>query len=394
MRIALWNASGLLNVGDLVLDQIARVELSRRIPNAEFETFCPWPLRSGVNKLMISAEGEWAGQGRFDAIVVGGGALLMGPPFRHPGLQHFFFGPQPKKFKDRAVKVWNAVCCDGQIADSSDPILCRYVKDATSQVAYLTVRNERTKAFLESWGTSAQINVVPDPAILICGERDTAARLRDDVGWLIAQPVFPQSFIEQMKTLAFEEWPQANKDVVKLSADPDHDYFLSLQRNKIAHLLSSLSQRRFLRIAGLKNMYGDAEFAIACENILPADARRDLTVITDRVDDLVTWMSSVGCVVASRLHHCILSVALGIPVVALDPYYSPQAGTSKLYEFLKACGLSRHYYSLASSEMLRLEDMIERALADEESFIDARYHLRAQSKRHFDGLSAALQRMR
>src|SRR5690242_7155778 len=113
MRIALWNASGLDNLGDRMLDYVNRRELGRRFSDATFQTFSPWPSAS-TRLVSIDRHGRWEGEESFDAIVIGGGALLIGPPFVHPSLQTCYLGPYPDRFRDTCPVFWNAVCCDGQ----------------------------------------------------------------------------------------------------------------------------------------------------------------------------------------------------------------------------------------------------------------------------------------
>src|ERR1700743_841276 len=99
MRIALWNASGLDNLGDRLLDYVNRCELGKRIPQAQFQTFTAWPSAS-TRLGKIGREGHWEGERQFDAIGIGGGALLIGPPFVHSSLQTYYLGPYPDRFRD------------------------------------------------------------------------------------------------------------------------------------------------------------------------------------------------------------------------------------------------------------------------------------------------------
>jgi hypothetical protein len=220
MKIALWNASGLNNLGDRVLDRANREQLSSRLPGAEFVTFCPW-ANGATKELFISSEGNWPGLNEFDAIVVGGGALLMGPPFSHPGLQCFFFGSTPSKFQDRASKIWNAMCSDTQFLAPLQDNWREFVKDAVDQVSYCTVRNERSKEFLEDCGASSEIKVVPDPAVLLETPDKRLAfahsgRARPRIGVSIARPVFTTEFISYMTSTALRRAAPTEPGIVCL----------------------------------------------------------------------------------------------------------------------------------------------------------------------------------
>src|ERR1051325_770120 len=101
LRVALWNASALPNPGDRLIDFVLRKELSDRINDVSFHTFSPWA--DGRSNLSIGRDGLWdQHQGEFDAIVIGGGAIITGPPFYSPAEQFFLLGPYPEKFACRS----------------------------------------------------------------------------------------------------------------------------------------------------------------------------------------------------------------------------------------------------------------------------------------------------
>jgi hypothetical protein len=103
-------------------------------------------------------------------------------------------------------------------------------------------------------------------------------------------------------------------------------------------------------------------------------------------------MASLDCLIASRLHHCILGLVTGTPVVAIDLYMSPVTQTSKLREFMhSAQGLAA--YATAGQlidgtcdllQLVHSADMCRGALPD----IHAELSLRAN--RHFDALTESL----
>jgi polysaccharide pyruvyl transferase WcaK-like protein len=45
-------------------------------------------------------------------------------------------------------------------------------------------------------------------------------------------------------------------------------------------------------------------------------------------------MSEYDAVVVSRFHSVVLALRTGIPFVAVDPYWTPRTGTSKVHELL------------------------------------------------------------
>src|ERR1044072_5494043 len=172
MRIALWNGSGVDNIGDRLLDYVNRQELGRRLPTACFETFCPWPSATASDsirphRLRIDRQGHWDGEGSFDAIVIGGGGILLGPPFRHPGAQFFFLGPFPERFRDRCPVVWNAVSSEGIRATAPNSLWREFVQAAAERIKLRTVRNELTREFLTRCGITGSVSLVPDPVVLL-----------------------------------------------------------------------------------------------------------------------------------------------------------------------------------------------------------------------------------
>jgi len=101
----------------------------------------------------------------FDAIVIGGGALLLGPPFRDPSSQFFLLGPDPLSFKDSCPVLWNGVCSGSQYRAPSAPKWRRFMADACARVSYRAVRNEQTRNFLQDCGVEGRIDVIPDVCI-------------------------------------------------------------------------------------------------------------------------------------------------------------------------------------------------------------------------------------
>jgi len=199
MRIALWNGSGLNNLGDRLLDYINRRELGRRLPSAIFHSFSPWPS-SSVPLVQIDDQGYWGNEQRFNAIVIGGGALLIGPPFVHPSLQTCYLGPYPERFRDVCPIIWNAVCSDGQFV----PLLAEpwraYVRSAAARLTYHSVRNQRTANLLTQCGVSDSISIVPDPVILLRspGEKSRPRRVRRRIGIMLGVNAYSAALTEYL----------------------------------------------------------------------------------------------------------------------------------------------------------------------------------------------------
>jgi polysaccharide pyruvyl transferase WcaK-like protein len=390
LRIALWNASGLDNLGDLILDRVNRIEIAKRLPEAKFVTYCPWPIRQGVEKLSIDHNGRWSGEGRFDAIVIGGGALLMGPPFSHPGLQTFFFGGYPDRFRDKAICIWNAVCSDSRVASPAVETWARYVRNAAARCHSITVRNSQTLQYLRHWGVQEEIEIVPDPAILavtpVTAPANSSAPIT--VGWLAAQPEFPAPFIEIMRSSALADFSDANPSVVRLTASAALGWSTQGASDHVLHLIKGIASSTKIRVAALDNMYGDSSYAETIYGKIEGHFL-DYTRLGERLDPLTDWMESVDCIIASRLHHCIFAVAMGMPVIALDLYYSENARTSKLREFMFSSGLGDHYLAsnLTMAEDGKLDDLIQIATSNRGIFREAAVKSRQAANLHFDKIA-------
>jgi polysaccharide pyruvyl transferase WcaK-like protein len=384
MKIALWNASGLDNLGDRALDLVNRRELAKRIPDVRFETFCPWP-GSDTRQLTIRSDGYWEDGDCFDAIIVGGGAVLIGPPFRHPGLQFFFFGTRPRQFRGPKTRIWNAVCSDTEFMAPLRDDWRQFVKDGAAAVSYCSVRNGRTKEFLLACGVTNEIVVVPDPAVALfrARGRQTFRKDRLKVGVSVAQPKFPRRFIELMRASALSmqsSWSPLVTLIDSANADSNSKDIDFTTKWQVAAL--KLNNSFDVEVTGFPAFYGDKESAK--QVVARASCLRFIDLNTD--GESIEWMKQLDILVAGRLHHCVIAFALGIPVVAVDPYYSNIVGTSKLREFMCEINKMEHYFSLWSlfDGNVDLGTVIDDAFRQSGNLSDIRnVTLRAISE-HFD----------
>jgi hypothetical protein len=396
MRIALWNAGGLDNLGDRLLDAVNRREIGRRIPGAQFASFCPWADAGSPAHLWVDTDGHWPGEGAFDSIVIGGGALLVGPPFRHPGLQAFFLGPYPERFADTCPVVWNAVCSDTQRPAPAVAAWREYVCGAAGRIGLRTVRNESTRACLWGWGVGGDIAVVPDPVVLWCGdgERRRPGRRegRRRIGALVARPVFPSHFLMKMGLWAMQGAACSNPAVIALEPyTPAEAYEEPRYVRQYAEVLRPLTGDYQLEICVRPSMYGDEEPAQLVAAAL-GPAATSVRVRDPWGADLLAWMESLDCVIATRLHDCILALLAGTPVLAVDPYARPSTPATKLREFMRMGQGEDHYLTLESflTGDIPLPDRIERALVAAPELAGIREGLQARASAHFDALIAAL----
>src|SRR5438270_3390741 len=392
MRIALWNGSGLDNVGDQLINAVTRKQLQARIPEGRFQSFSPWPGSVTPQRLTIDKKGYWNAHGQFDAIVVGGGALIGGPPFLDPVNQFFLLGPYPERFQDPALIVWNAMCSDAQTLAPTEERWRKFVRTATERVSLLTVRNSRTCSFLRDCGVTKPIKVVPDVAVLAAEPWDrpqTKGKLR--IGFAPGRPVFPENFLEKIAANAFSNLGSINPEVVRIvpySPDAgfdDHQYAASL-----ANRLNEIPDADFF-LFGSDSMYGDSITAALMAQKL--DGSTYVPLSDPLGADTISTSRSMDCIIAFRLHSCIMALMVGTPFIAVDLYRNEITGTSKLHQLMKDAGLESRY--LIMDEMVsqsgRLSHLAQDAIAQgREPVINAHGRLAAQARSHFDALAETI----
>lgn len=396
MRIALWNGSGLDNLGDRLLDLVNRRELGARLPGTKFETFSPWPIPA-LPFVTIDGQGRWAGESTFDGIVIGGGALLIGPPFIHPTLQTCYLGPYPERFRDSCPVIWNAVCSDSQFVAPLSAPWRQYVQSAASRLTHRSVRNRRTAQMLEECGVTEAVHVVPDPVTLLDRPRSRpAGGRRRRVGLAVGASSTADDFLAHLTSDAggLDSNPGVRVDVPASELqDAARPVRAAAFLQQLADVFAPLEGRADLEVCAFGAVYGDRATADDVLRVLPA---RHVVLRDRNGGDALEWIRSLDCLVASRLHACVLAVVAGTPLVALDPYYGPVVGTSKIREFLADADLLANY---ATTDMfltgeVSLPDLIETAIADADRLPSVHEGLSARAGAHFDGLADVIRERR
>lgn len=390
-RLALWNASGLDNLGDRLEDETARRELGRRLPGWTVTTYTPWPMIGNAGRLAIDREGRWPGCGEFDAIVIGGGALLTGPPFAEPGSQFFSLGPFPDRFTDEAPVFWNGVCCDGRRHDELDPAGRAYFRAAIERVGHLSVRNAQTRDFVAGV-TARPIDVVPDPAVLATQprrrRRRPAHRRRPLLGIAVARPVFPASFIGGMAAWSFMNLAHVNEAVVRMRPYADHvDFDDEAFARRYAAALRPIASGFDLVVFGFGAMYGDPLVARRVAAALPTATFYDVSRRT--TDETIRLIASVDGLVASRLHACLLALGAGTPFVAVEP--GDARRRTKLRELSVAVGAPLLGLDEVAGDAPRRGDAvagaISTAMADRDRIQSVGETTLREASAHFDRLA-------
>jgi polysaccharide pyruvyl transferase WcaK-like protein len=404
MRIALWNGSGVDNFGDRLLDFINRRELRKRIPNAQIDTFSPWPSKNApkgfqAHPLVIKSDGTWCGQGQYDAIVIGGGALLNGPPFVHPGSQVFYLGANPQIFKDYIPIAWNAVCSDGHFAAGIMNKCKEYVQSALNRIQFRSVRNKRTADFIKECSVIENVQIVQDTAVLL--ENPTHKRCSKKrgkkIGIAIARPVFPTEFLQEM-------WKFANDYIHLSGGQPDQNLFAHKLTHLRDHSKTEYNEVEYVQLykAALgSDLLNYADLQVGTTNNAMYDDYRPAKILAEKLGitcfvfddplgaDLLTWIRSLDCLIASRLHMCILALVAETPVVAIDPYFNPIIGTNKLKEFMSSIQRFDDYLTLEAffAKDTPFYSLVQEAISKGESLPEIHRSCIDEVSSHFDRLA-------
>jgi polysaccharide pyruvyl transferase WcaK-like protein len=265
---------------------------------------------------------------------------------------------------------------------------------AAGRIDVRTVRNASTRAFLTEWGVSGEIAVVPDPVVLWAGagppRRSRGQRKR--IGVLVARPVFPLPFLMEMARWAVQSQVHSNPSVVSLepysgAATYDEPQYV----RRYGDALRQLSATDDLEICSRPSMYSDEQTARLVAAELGGRAS-SVRVHDPWGADLLAWMETLDCVIASRFHDCLLALLAGTPVVAVDPYAGPTTPTTKLRELMRTGQGLDHYVPMDSflDGTIPLPDRIESARAAAPCLPEVLQSLQMNASAHFDAVVEAL----
>jgi polysaccharide pyruvyl transferase WcaK-like protein len=162
---------------------------------------------------------------------------------------------------------------------------------------------------------------------------------------------------------------------------------------RFAAVLEGWATHHGIQVGIRSAVYGDDEPALAVAERLGERAERVL-LRDPWGEDLVRWFRSLDCLIASRLHDCILALVSGTPVIAVDPYLAAVPGTTKLREFIATAQGLDHHVALDRflSGETTLEERIEQARATSGALPDLLLALQDGAGRHFDRLADFLVR--
>jgi polysaccharide pyruvyl transferase WcaK-like protein len=181
-RVGVWGTFDVANYGDLLFPRIFEFEMQRRVPDAEVRSFAPLGHLHPVSLdggFLAESLTPWD-QARvrtladeLDLVVIGGGEIIH----THDELYAHWYGGRDEgvrpselfiealgaEHETRCPVVWHSV----GIPFDFDEAEATRVRTAVNRRPYTAVRDELSLERLRAAGVTAQVNVVPDSALLL-----------------------------------------------------------------------------------------------------------------------------------------------------------------------------------------------------------------------------------
>ena len=396
LRVAVWAGGSLDNLGDQLISRITRAELCARLPEIEIQEFCPWNHAPTAQALRFDSAGQWPLAGQFHAIVVAGGGVFAGAPFKHPMMQVFCFGPRPLQFAKGVFLAWHGVGLqDGTLlpaqASWQDHLLA-----LAERFEYCSVRGEDAAERLEKGRTKPE--VVPDPVFALppLDATITRPRRRPRIGVLLGDALPRKSFLQCMTSPSTARvCPYFQDTCLSLDSLRQWDFSPRELARKADFLptaiqaLRAVSGRVEIELMGFGGIYGDRDLAVELAAQLP-----DATLACSESGDLEVMqrrIQSYDGLIVSRYHAAILALRCGRPFVAVDPFWTPWTRTSKLQQLMSRMDALPRYWTVDGSpgRLESLVDSIERMIRLPQS-TDHYKSMHAQCRSSFDRLAKAL----
>jgi lipopolysaccharide transport system ATP-binding protein len=322
-RIGLWGTFDVQNYGDALFPRIGRMELRRRLPHARVWHFSPLgrehptrfdggepaePLgRYAPERLAALAE-------QLDCVIVGPGEIIhdhdweLAPHYgRSPeeltdlGPSRYFIEGLGPELEAECPVLWHAV---GLPFDIPSDQRLRY-REALSGRPYVSVRDDISRERLAAAGVDRQVEVVPDPALLV-------------------NRLFPQELLDRrLRYLrAIGAYPVRGPALVVQGSRT-----LVESVPELAPAIAAVAEELGVPVAVVETgpSHGDGEFAEALAARLPGETHRVTNV---GVEDLAAAIGASAGFIGNSLHGNITAFVYGRPHVILG-----MSGSSKLQGF-------------------------------------------------------------
>jgi len=218
------------------------------------------------------------------------------------------------------------------------------------------------------------------------------------VGLAVGAVVQAESFLARLG-VADEGWdwnPQVQESMPRAIVAQNAARELAQQQAlfaRIAEAVAPLRTTTNLEVCGFGGVYGDRQAASKLAALLDCP----LVSFHDSLGaGTIDWILSLDCLIASRLHACILALVVGTPLVAIDPYLNPITGTSKVREFMADGDLLAGYVPLHAflDGDGSLGEFIEQAVRCQQQLPLVHSELSRKVHDHFDRLSEIIRNPR
>ena len=336
-RIGFLGAYSIDNAGDILVGYATRQAVNALLPGCAQEVYAPdfpeafwrhgWDRARGIDAEItpVPPSGEVAWALRLDALIIGGGGIVSTEPSFRP----FLLG-EPGQFPSDVRAAWNGVCSQNQptyLAGCERDY--QVVRACCERLNYVSVRNRSTLRFLRGCGFAGEVNVIPDPALLLDAEHhpehgsDQAA----------IDTLLRDSGVDPTRLLIGVSVGEALRDG-RAAAFYD-ELFAALGRLRAESEVPC--EVLFFPFGAV---YGEAELQAEAARRVPG-AR----VLARPLDPLGLWrlIGRLGVHVCTRYHAMLSAFAQNVPFLVLDQYLSDAVATSKIREFIADGGLEAFY---------------------------------------------------
>jgi hypothetical protein len=336
-RIGFLGAYSIDNAGDVLVGYAARQAVDSLMPGCAQRVHAPdlpgafwghgWDRDRGIDAEItpVPAGGSMAWAAELDALIIGGGGIVSIEPSFRP----FLLG-EPGHFPPGVPAAWNGVCSQNQptyLAGCDEDY--QAVRACCERLRYVGVRNRSTLRFVRGCGFAGEVNVIPDPALLLDAERHPEhGSDRTAIDALLRD-----SGVDPARLLVGVSIGEALRDG-RAAAFYD-DLFAALGRLRAESEVPC--EILFFPFGAI---YGEAELQVEAARRVPG-AR----VLARPLDPLGLWrlIGRLGLHVCTRYHAMLAAFAQDVPFLVLDQYLSDAVATSKIREFIADGGLEAFY---------------------------------------------------
>jgi polysaccharide pyruvyl transferase WcaK-like protein len=161
--------------------------------------------------------------------------------------------------------------------------------------------------------------------------------------------------------------------------------------DRLVASLTKLRAESDFEVCAFGAIYNDKQIAVALAEALGCPL---LESHTSSGEDVINWIESLDCLIASRLHACILALVVGTPVVVIDPYFDADSGTSKIHELMKSIDFLSTYITFEDFVQTTgsLDKMVYHAIENGDRLCAVHEEMSRAASVHFDVIANIIRR--